>query len=226
VRLSHRYIPARQLPDKAVSLLDTACARVAISQHADAARVEDCRAGSKRSDRTRDHRARGSRGRRDRSREAASTAREARRGARAPDGAGRTLATRRRRWSTRSSRCARSCGRAASQSKAPAQQVGKAAAEGRGRDAGSRRPKPPPRIRVRQRAQLARRTEGPAKATRGAAGRTPLILPSVDEQAVASVVGDWTGIPVGRMVKNEIEAVLNLPTRSTSASSASATRWR
>ncbi len=34
VHLSHRYIPARQLPDKAVSLLDTACARVAISQHA------------------------------------------------------------------------------------------------------------------------------------------------------------------------------------------------
>ena len=34
VSLSHRYIPARQLPDKAVSLLDTACARVAVSQHA------------------------------------------------------------------------------------------------------------------------------------------------------------------------------------------------
>src|SRR6202011_46395 len=32
VRLSHRYIPARQLPDKSVSLLDTACARVAVSQ--------------------------------------------------------------------------------------------------------------------------------------------------------------------------------------------------
>ena len=32
----------------------------------------------------------------------------------------------------------------------------------------------------------------------------------VDEQAVASVVGDWTGIPVGRMVKNEIETVLKL----------------
>src|SRR5262249_62385017 len=31
VNLSHRYIPARQLPDKAVSLLDTAPARVAIS---------------------------------------------------------------------------------------------------------------------------------------------------------------------------------------------------
>ena len=35
-------------------------------------------------------------------------------------------------------------------------------------------------------------------------GETPLILPSVDEQAVAAVVGDWTGIPVGRMVKNEV----------------------
>ena len=34
VRLSHRYIPARQLPDKAVSLLDTPCACVAVSQHA------------------------------------------------------------------------------------------------------------------------------------------------------------------------------------------------
>ena len=43
VKLSHRYIPARQLPDKAVSLLDTACARVAISQHAVPAEVEDCR---------------------------------------------------------------------------------------------------------------------------------------------------------------------------------------
>jgi type VI secretion system protein VasG len=37
-----------------------------------------------------------------------------------------------------------------------------------------------------------------------------LILPSVDEQAVGSVVQDWTGVPVGRMVKNEIETVLNL----------------
>src|SRR3954464_15601422 len=42
VRLSHRYIPARQLPDKAVSLLDTACARVAISQHATPPQLEDC----------------------------------------------------------------------------------------------------------------------------------------------------------------------------------------
>ncbi|RKE36309.1 type VI secretion system protein VasG [Paraburkholderia sp. BL23I1N1] len=41
VRLSHRYLPARQLPDKSVSLLDTACARVAVSQHATPPEVDD-----------------------------------------------------------------------------------------------------------------------------------------------------------------------------------------
>jgi type VI secretion system protein VasG len=41
-------------------------------------------------------------------------------------------------------------------------------------------------------------------------GETPLVLPTADEQAVAAVVQDWTGIPVGRMVKNEIESVLKL----------------
>src|SRR5262249_28037156 len=42
VKLAHRYIPDRQLPDKSVSLLDTACARVAVSHHATPAEVEDC----------------------------------------------------------------------------------------------------------------------------------------------------------------------------------------
>ncbi|WP_428649257.1 type VI secretion system ATPase TssH [Roseibium sp.] len=41
VSLSHRYIPARQLPDKAVSVLDTACARVNISQAAQPAKLSD-----------------------------------------------------------------------------------------------------------------------------------------------------------------------------------------
>ncbi len=43
VRLSSRYITARQLPDKSVSLLDTACARVSLSQSATPAAVEDTR---------------------------------------------------------------------------------------------------------------------------------------------------------------------------------------
>jgi type VI secretion system protein VasG len=41
-------------------------------------------------------------------------------------------------------------------------------------------------------------------------------MPSVDAQAVASVVADWTGIPVGRMVKNELQAILQLGSRSAS----------
>src|SRR4030081_697128 len=42
VKLAHRYIADRQLPDKSVRLLDTACARVAVSHHATPAEVEDC----------------------------------------------------------------------------------------------------------------------------------------------------------------------------------------
>jgi type VI secretion system protein VasG len=41
VRLSHRYLPDRQLPDKAVSVLDTACARLSLGQNTTPARVED-----------------------------------------------------------------------------------------------------------------------------------------------------------------------------------------
>ena len=41
-------------------------------------------------------------------------------------------------------------------------------------------------------------------------GENPLILPTVDYQAVATVVGDWTGIPVGRMARNEIETILKV----------------
>lgn len=40
VQLSHRYIPARKLPDKAVGLIDTACARVSLSQYATPSRIE------------------------------------------------------------------------------------------------------------------------------------------------------------------------------------------
>src|ERR1700680_4207072 len=43
VRLSHRYIAGRQLPDKAVSVLDTACARLALGQNATPPAIEDAR---------------------------------------------------------------------------------------------------------------------------------------------------------------------------------------
>ncbi|HET6762116.1 MAG TPA: type VI secretion system ATPase TssH, partial [Longimicrobiaceae bacterium] len=43
VRLSHRYLPDRQLPDKSVSVLDTACARLSLGQNATPGPVEDAR---------------------------------------------------------------------------------------------------------------------------------------------------------------------------------------
>src|SRR5262249_9099094 len=43
VKLSSRYITDRQLPDKSVSLLDTACARVALGQLSTPAPIEDAR---------------------------------------------------------------------------------------------------------------------------------------------------------------------------------------
>ena len=41
VRLSNRYLAGRQLPDKAVSVLDTACARLSLGQNATPAAIED-----------------------------------------------------------------------------------------------------------------------------------------------------------------------------------------
>src|SRR4051794_27319814 len=43
VKLSHRYIPGRQLPDKAVSVLDTACARLALGQNSIPAQLESAK---------------------------------------------------------------------------------------------------------------------------------------------------------------------------------------
>jgi type VI secretion system protein VasG len=47
-------------------------------------------------------------------------------------------------------------------------------------------------------------------AMREAQGDNPMVFGVVDQDAVAAVVGDWTGIPMGRMVKNEIESVLTI----------------
>jgi type VI secretion system protein VasG len=44
-------------------------------------------------------------------------------------------------------------------------------------------------------------------------GETPLIAPCVDKQTIASVVADWTGIPVGSMMRDEVEGVLKLAER-------------
>jgi type VI secretion system protein VasG len=190
-RLSHRYIPSRQLPDKAVSLIDTACARVAISQHATPPALEDCQ-----------RRIAGLQS------ELAMTERESAIGidheVRKTETESQLILEKERlakledlykkeknvvdqllemRKKLRPDRTI-----------VPAKGGGQVAEEETKED----------------RDALLAKLRALEKELAAIQGEDPLILPSVDEQAVASVVADWTGIPVGRMVKNEIQAVLAL----------------
>ena len=67
-------------------------------------------------------------------------------------------------------------------------------------------PPPPEPDRVEQLQEL--RAKMAELAT--AQGERPLVLPSVDANAVASVVQDWTGIPMGRMLASETQKALGL----------------
>jgi type VI secretion system protein VasG len=68
----------------------------------------------------------------------------------------------------------------------------------------------PPKGAEERRAESLKELAGLEQELATMQGEAPLILPGVDEQAIAAVVSDWTGIPVGRMVRNEIETVLAL----------------
>jgi len=204
VRLSHRYIPARQLPDKAVSLLDTACARVAVSQHTTPAELEDC---TRRIEVLRTEQGIIEREdavgldvaeRRERceSRLAAELERE--QALRARWEQENELATRLLDLRTR----LRELAAAAKAAQADGSAAAPAAAVKTDGDA-LVAPTPDRAFLLAEHAAVQAELDA-------LQGESPLILPAVDETAVASVVADWTGIPVGRMVRNEITAVLQL----------------
>ncbi|MGN6383945.1 MAG: type VI secretion system ATPase TssH [Dyella sp.] len=205
VKLSHRYIPARQLPDKSVSLLDTACARVAVSQHAVPPEVDDTR---KRIEALET--------------ELAIITREKTVGVEVAEreaSVHEKLATQRERlakleadWQAE---------------KVLVEQILAIRAKLRGDSA----PVEGTGSKLEASAEAEAVAEDPAsaaefdEAARAAAleelktlqaqlaelqGESPLILPTVDMIAVGAVVSDWTGIPVGRMVKSELETVMNL----------------
>ena len=195
VRLSHRYISGRQLPDKAVSLIDTACARVAVSQYAVPPEVDDCRRRIQALDT-----------------EKAILGREAATGVDHAQRMGEIDAK---------LAAEREALKGLEQHWNDERAVVETILDLRGklRAAGSTVDAPPnamqpvdpkqavsPEDRDRMLAEL---KTAQAK-LRELQGETPLIFPSVDANAIASVVADWTGIPVGRMVKNEIEQVLGL----------------
>ncbi|SEK03342.1 type VI secretion system protein VasG [Cribrihabitans marinus] len=196
VTLSARYIPARQLPDKSVSLLDTACARVAVSQHAVPAEVDDSRrriealtteleiigrdetAGYEVGDR----------------REAVGAAKEAEE---------ERLAGLTERWERE-----KAVVESILELRAKLREGGTPVEAEPGSEEAEASP-----LSDEERAALLDELKAKNAELVEVQGDNPLILPIVDHQAVASVVGDWTGIPVGRMVKDEIETILNLEDR-------------
>ncbi|KDB99805.1 AAA family ATPase, partial [Bordetella bronchiseptica] len=64
--------------------------------------------------------------------------------------------------------------------------------------------------RLKDKEMRDRQSKEAADALARSQGEAPLIHPAVDAAAVAAVVADWTGIPVGRMVRDEAQAVLAL----------------
>ena len=201
VKLSHRYIPARQLPDKAVSLLDTACARVAVSQHATPPEVEDCMRRIEGLTVEQEIIGREEAIGIDVTKRAAQVSALLAESKVQLDGLNA-------RWKEEKGLVDRLLELRALLRK------GSQPVDAKGGDsAGAAVPPPQPSPSgggsEDRAALLAELHELQAK-IHAVQGESPLILPSVDEQAVASVVADWTGIPVGRMVKNEVEAVLKL----------------
>jgi len=204
VKLSHRYIPARQLPDKSVSLLDTACARVAISHHAEPPEVEDSRRRIEALERELEIIGR---------EEAVGVDIGSRR-----DATNEKLEEERERYADLDSRWKsekelvdkilelRAKLRGEDQAVERTESDLETAAEAAAEDADDSSVVLSDEERTAALAELKELQSSLDEIQ----GETPLILPSVDEQAIASVVQDWTGIPVGRMVKDEIGSVLKL----------------
>lgn len=186
VRLSARYIPARQLPDKAVSLLDTACARVSMSQNAMPAPIDDCERRLGLIDTEL----------RILERETAAGADHAARGAELAaerQGIDAELAKLKERWEAERTLVAHIDAVRAKIDAAAA--TPNAAGEGVA-------PLDAEALRIELGEQFAR--------LRALQGEQPLIFPVVDGQAIAAIVEAWTGIPARRMQANEIRTVLNL----------------
>ncbi len=193
VNLSSRYIPSRQLPDKAVSLLDTACARVAISQSTTPATIQDCKATIASFET-----------------ELAAKERQADLG---EDAGGRVAEIHELLEKERTNLAALEADYAEEKAMVDrlldiwkkmvggeikiAAPEGEAAIEGAGDDVETLRPQAMESVR-----QLQARDADQRK-----------IYAHVDAQVVAAVISDWTGIPAGKMVSDELKSILMLGDR-------------
>jgi type VI secretion system protein VasG len=198
VRLSARYISGRQLPDKAISVLDTACAKVALGQSATPAHIEDARKRIERVDA-----------------EAAALRREAAAGARhgdrldtlqaERDAVEATLQGDEARWAFEQqlvNDIRELRGKLEQQagglfSTEASSESSKASAKGK--KAATAHASPDHELLAMKQAELT-----------ALQGEAPLVPMQVDGHVVAEIVAAWTGIPLGKMVKDEIKTVRNL----------------
>ena len=213
VKLSHRYLAGRQLPDKAVSVLDTACARLSLGQNATPALVEDAT-------RTLDNL---EVQQRILERESAVGADHQERLAEIAVLREKTLSrltTLRDRWTKERDlvqriREARTQLEALAAPAATPQPTTPNASVGT-----TTQPNTTPTPTNGDALQPISSPPAPTKQSLAALeleleqlqGEEPLMRVCVDSQTVSEVISAWTGIPVGKMVKDEIASVLELPT--------------
>jgi len=231
VHLSHRYLAGRQLPDKAVSVLDTACARLALGQSATPPAIEDSvrqiddlavqqRILERETVVGTDHRERlqdiatksaeiesrlaGLRTRFEKERGLVTTIRDLRsqlESAASPQNGNAATAR------TEIPGVASDAGASAQAAAAPAATATSPAAAASSGTATAVEEAAKPVDVAAARAQLAQ-AESELAALQG---ETPMIRVAVDAQIIGEVISAWTGIPVGKMMKNEISTVLSLP---------------
>ncbi|MEY4589749.1 MAG: type secretion ATPase, ClpV1 family [Pseudomonadota bacterium] len=190
VRLSARYITARQLPDKSVSLLDTACARVGLSQSTTPAGIEDIRRRIQQIDSNiasleRENATTGNCDEQIAKLNSELTEQQ------------KSLATAEAQWNAEKELVTK-IHDIQNKIDADFKLAKKAGADAEGRMSEQER--------LDAKAQL----QVLFKELEAIQGENPLIQVNVGSQAIAEVVANWTGIPVGKMVSNEIQQVLNL----------------
>jgi len=200
VRLSHRYISGRQLPDKAVSVLDTACAKVALGQSATPGAIED--------DQKTLERLQG---------EINALQREQSAGA---EHDARLKALNEQRTELEQ-RVAQNTERLAQERALVARiQALREARESDAAQAGEEDALPvaansdvvsiPKRKRAADKADEQDELAKLLAELRALQGESPMVPLQVDGHVVSEIVSAWTGIPLGRMVKDELRTVLNL----------------
>ena len=202
VKLSHRYISGRQLPDKAVSVLDTACARVALGQVAEPPALEDARRRISLIDTEIDILEREDITGGNHQDRVAELGRE-------KAAEEKRQAELKIRWEQEKKLVGEIAGiRQKLEQQAAPPKIPEKATTDKAPDKATE--KTPVRLTPQEVETLQADLTRLKKELASLQGESPLLQPSVDGQAIAQVISAWTGIPIGRMVKDEINTVLSL----------------